>query len=105
MNTKVQDLELDIIKKKSEIIQEQELKEKAIKEKEIKERETNEKDKKIEDLLKENQRLEERLKKKEGELEIEGRKGKENLTFFLEQKHGIKKQVEGNNRNGQAKRN
>ena len=78
LNKKVQDLEHDIVKKKGEIIQEQELKEKVIKEKEVKERETNEKDKKIEDLLKENQRLEKMLKEKEGELENEGRKGKEN---------------------------
>ena len=93
LNRKVQDLELDIMKKKGEIIQEQELKEKAIKEKEIKERETNEKDKKIEDLLKENQRLEERLKEKEGESENEGRKGKENLTFFLDENTVLKNKL------------
>ena len=80
LNIKVQELELEIIKKNGEILQEKEIKEKAIEEKEAKERETKgtkEKDVKIEELLKENRRLEDRLIEKEEELESEGRKGKE----------------------------
>ena len=43
--------------------------------------------------MKENQRLEERLKEKEGELENEGRKGKENLAFFLDENTVLKNKL------------